>query len=602
MKQTNNKPTTNQQQTNHRTQGLIRKFIVLVILVLTCTNCQVDEQVLKSNEAHNGADKGEISFKQFATETGTLHFKTALAIHNNKNIYSKSINELSEFYIDTIAIRKLISKNQKATYTFRIYPLFKKNEPNEFYNLVYHKVNDSWTTSVFLLKKNLNPNIKNRPFETIEKITSQLKVPNKTQKTAAECFQFYTEIRCDGSCPGACDGLKCEKGVCYYIGIAQVSCGGGFQTSTTPINYPNTDNNNTGGGSYTDFVFNPNTLKNLDINDPNYVNLWNTVNVWTALDGTEILFFRNDAQNMIFFDATIQYQIDNNWSSESALIANSLRKAKFENPDSNFDVEASFKSPFNIDLSKVTPNIADTDAIRKQKIKFKCVYDKLIQSPKFKELFLDMFGENMRPNVTFEIANIDNNANGNTKISSDNPMNNTITIDTDLLQNGNTISIAKTIIHECIHAYLNVKLCDPSIGMSIASLSNMDVYNCINQYYNNFSAGQNQHSFIYNYMLPTLQTTLSQVKDLLVSPSNNAEMETLTMHIPYDTSPGTPWNWNVFYQNLSLSGLQDCSFFKSEIGTFDSNGVILTTIDQTKMQSYNQYNNRGRENLQKTCN
>jgi hypothetical protein len=35
---------------------------------------------------------------------------------------------------------------------------------------------------------------------------------------------------------------------------------------------------------------------------------------------------------MIFFDATIQYQIDNNWSKESA-IANSLRKAKFENTD-----------------------------------------------------------------------------------------------------------------------------------------------------------------------------------------------------------------------------------------------------------------------------
>ena len=55
MKQTNN-----QQHANHRAQGIIRKFIVLVILVLTCTNCQVDEQVLKSNEAHNGADKGEI--------------------------------------------------------------------------------------------------------------------------------------------------------------------------------------------------------------------------------------------------------------------------------------------------------------------------------------------------------------------------------------------------------------------------------------------------------------------------------------------------------------------------------------------------------------
>ena len=562
LKQTSNQQpaTSNQQQANHRAQNIIRKFIVLVILVLSCTNCQVDEQVLKSNEAHNGPDKGKISFKQFATETGTLHFKTVLAIHNNNKIDSKSINEFSEFYIDTIAIRKLISKNQKATYTFRIYPLFKKNEPNEFYNLVYHKVNDSWTTSVFLLKKNLNTNNNNRPFETIEKITSQLKVPNKTQKTAAECFQFYIEIRCDGSCPGACDGLKCEKGVCYFIGIAQVGCGGGFQTSTTPINYPNTDNNNTGGGSNTDFVFNPNTLKNLDINDPNYVNLWNTTNVWTDLDGPEILFFRYDAQNMIFFDATIQYQIDNNWSSESAVIANSLRKAKFENPDSNFDVEASFKSPFNIDKSSIK-DVTEEDK------KFNKLYDALKTSPEFKKLFIDLFdGDKSRINVKFEIADRVYEDNDTSKpevnaTTSEDPVtkNLTIKISKQILIAGTTksqtnIENAKTILHECIHAYLFSKAANASVGATFVETLNIK-----------YSTPNEQHDFMYGKMIPTMQKVLGEVRDLVTTEPKRTILEAYTMHPTTNPLTSTSFNWLDFYKNLSLSGLNDTSGFKQDL-------------------------------------
>ncbi|MFV8351944.1 hypothetical protein [Flavobacterium sp. XS2P14] len=438
--------------------------------------------------------------------------------------------------------------------------MFKKNEPNEFYNLVYHKVNDSWTTSVFLLKKNLNPNIKNRPFETIEKITSQLKVPNKTQKTAAECFQFYTEIRCDGSCPGACDGLKCPQGVCYYIGIAQVSCGGGFQTSTTPINYPNTDNNNTGGGSYTDFVFTPNTLKNLDINDADYVNLWNTVNVWTALDGTEILFFRNDAQNMIFFDATIQYQIDNNWSIESAVIANSLRKAKFENPDSNFDVEASFKSPFNIDKSTIT------DATDEGK-KFNKLYDALKTSPEFKKLFIDLFdGDNSRINVKFEIADRVYEDNDISKpevnaTTSEDPVNKnlTIKISKQILIAGTTksqtnIENAKTILHECIHAYLFSKAANPAVGFTFVETLN-----------NKYPTANEQHNFMYNKMIPTMQKVLGEIRDLVTTEPKRTILEAYTMHPTTNPLTSTSFNWLDFYKNLSLSGLNDTSGFKQDL-------------------------------------
>jgi hypothetical protein len=60
--------------------------------------------------------------------------------------------------------------------------------------------------------------------------------------------------------------------------------------------------------------------------------------------------------------------------------------------------------------------------------------------------------------------------------------------------------------------------------------------------------------------------------------------------------PGTPFQWSEFYHNLALSGLQNCAFFQNEIGTIKIiNGVptVTNTVDQTLMQSYNQYNKMG---------
>lgn len=152
-------------------------------------------------------------------------------------------------------------------------------------------------------------------------------------------------------------------------------------------------------------------------------------------------------------------------------------------------------------------------------------------------------------------------------------------------------------MHECIHAYLNVKLCDAGQGMSIPNINNLDFYNIVNQQYNGFTPGQNQHNFIYNYMLPTMTKVLAEVKDLLVTSEENITMSTLTMHIPLNQSPGPNFNWADFYHNLSLSGLQNCDFFKNEIGTFNNDGTTLLTVNQTLMQSYNQYNNYGKLHL-----
>ncbi|RKR04680.1 hypothetical protein C8C83_4013 [Flavobacterium sp. 90] len=98
-------------------------------------------------------------------------------------------------------------------------------------------------------------------------------------------------------------------------------------------------------------------------------------------------------------------------------------------------------------------------------------------------------------------------------------------------------------------------------------------------------------------MLPTMVTILESIKDKLVSPAESVTLSGLGMHIPKDDSPRTDFNWVDFYHNLSLSGLQSCSFFQNEIGTFNSAGIPLITINQALMQSYNQYNNYGRQNL-----
>ena len=123
----------------------------------------------------------------------------------------------------------------------------------------------------------------------------------------------------------------------------------------------------------------------------------------------------------------------------------------------------------------------------------------------------------------------------------------------------------------------------------------MDFCDVINQKYNNLSPGQNQHNFIYNFMSPTLEKILADVKDTLVTSAYNMTMLQLIMHIPVGSN-GTQFIWADFYHNLALSGLQNCSFFQNEIGTIDNTGQILTTKNQTLMDAYNQYNNFGRLN------
>ena len=229
-----------------------------------------------------------------------------------------------------------------------------------------------------------------------------------------------------------------------------------------------------------------------------------------------------------------------------------------------------------------------------------CVYNKLKSSSTFKDIFANVFDATKKPFIILKtnnlLGNADGGAVGTCVPTNGNHLLNTIEIDTDLIADGHPLQIAKTIAHEFIHAFLNIKLFNAGLGMSIPAISNLDFIQAVNTYYNGFSDGQDQHNFMYNFMIPTLQSILAEIKDLCVTPQNNIDMLDLSVSIPYNTSPTTPFIWNDYFMNLALAGLQDCSFFQLEIGTFDTLGQPIA-VDQTKMQSYNIYNKRGKDNL-----
>lgn len=129
---------------------LISQLLALSVLFLflSCT-----DELYNLKEQHSGLDKNKISLAQFKKETTITVLKPIVSVPKNNSITSKGKLQLNDFSIDTLAIKKFIAKNNQTTYTFRIYPLSFVAQPNEIYNLVYSKVNTSWETAIFYLKR-----------------------------------------------------------------------------------------------------------------------------------------------------------------------------------------------------------------------------------------------------------------------------------------------------------------------------------------------------------------------------------------------------------------------------------------------------------------
>lgn len=279
---------------------------------------------------------------------------------------------------------------------------------------------------------------------------------------------------------------------------------------------------------------------------------WNAA---TFLRQNEILNYIN---NQVDFNAAVAFAIQ--FIEQSRL-----------NPGLNFDFEATVKSPYFIDFSSTSGNSPEEKKFRK-------VYNILKNSPLFKKLFIDVFEPTPLFNVKFTIEDIPQVGtghtnglcrlfNGNQSLS---PYNQII-IDRHHLINNSDADVALTILHECIHAYLNIKFRNPTIGMSIENINNMDFQECINTYYNGFTGNQTQHSFFVENMIPIMVDILNDIKPFLISPTQELQLIYPTnggaiLYEPMGNPPTAsamviPWNWDDFFKYFCYTGLDSSTAF-----------------------------------------
>ncbi|RKR04686.1 hypothetical protein C8C83_4019 [Flavobacterium sp. 90] len=258
--------------------------------------------------------------------------------------------------------------------------------------------------------------------------------------------------------------------------------------------------------------------------------------------------------------AVMDFLIKNYFSLNSISIITGLKNAIAKNPSLQFDVAASLKSPMNIDRSSIINTTPEGQ-------KFNELYDALAMSPEFQKLFTSIFKDGNRFNVKFEIADHVYEDNNPTKkevnaTTSEDPVtkNIIIKISKQILLAGNIgksqtrIENAKTILHECVHAYLFVKANNPTIGTDFVKILNTM-----------YPAANEQHNFMFDKMIPTMQKVLSEIRDLVTTQrGRNVLDKEVTMHPTQNPLTSTSWIWSEYYKYLSIKGLEEATSFKKD--------------------------------------
>lgn len=443
-------------QQNSKTTFTFKLFMISCIFLFV--NCSKDSY--DSIDGHTGIDKNKISFKQFKNETTLNTVEPLLQISTPAAVTGKTKTQLSKFFIDTLAIKKLVSQNQLTTYSFRIYPITKTRNPNEIYNLVYRSINGNWEKSVFYLLKKQTPSEDRKLFEKIQRIYDSKVRTNKTYKTTSlvECAIETPMNHCtnSGRCiiEGVCD--NCSSCVSTVISYANCSSGesGGGNTSD-----PGTGGTSSSGGGTADpYVFDPNLFDNPVYDDPNYINAIKRFHIWTNLGDARQGFFASNQENMNFFNETIHYQINQNWSQESADFAQEMRIRKFDNP-------AIFNSitPFLIEkkINDTNLNPCSKGVFEKVKNTTNCdIAQVLAKLDANKSIYTTTIKSEVTP------------SGAPAQTIRQSPYNYTVYISTDYT--GKTkLFIAASIFHEMVHAYF-MSLFDDYYN---ANPANLNAYN-----------------------------------------------------------------------------------------------------------------------------
>lgn len=276
------------------------------------SGCEAEKELYENSGQNN---RNKITLNEFMKETGIRDFHSVFKVP--EAAINQTLNktaELSEFIIDTVAIQKFVSENDKTTYSFRIYSIVSNIQYDEKYNLVYMKENAEWEKSIISFKEKLNATQNAEKFEEFQKLYDS-RIANTTLSAGIElCFSENYSVHCDGSCStGVCDGFGCSTGQCIIRTIKVEPC---FSAGGSPSGPSIGNSNNNGGGSGLNpyqFVANIEGNQNFDTN---YINQYRADRFFRGLVNTAgAQEWVN--QNIATYNLLIEHQIQNNWSSQS---------------------------------------------------------------------------------------------------------------------------------------------------------------------------------------------------------------------------------------------------------------------------------------------
>nr|WP_315153887.1 hypothetical protein [uncultured Flavobacterium sp.] len=607
--------------------------LLSLFLVLLITNCQVDENAANTELSTNREQlffKDVTSNKQSRNEANsTMVF---LENENKKTQFLQKISDQKGIPIwknsRTFKSKSLTNKNSESSQT--IIPL-SDNDKNlssllfvdrntngkstiytitneELFKIVNNTEISKETREAILMEFlyfdylsfgrrlytnipiDLFPNVKvkkNKDYKEFKISISNTEKPiSLTSRQVSDvCVSFNV---CDGRCYGACDECSsCTSSRCY-----------GFGGSTAPGNFGSSeggDGGSTGGGGSSGGGGTSGTpwyLMNPDVDIYKYPT--KVRNVFKNLTDYDVILQREQLDYLknnptILNDITLL--LVNN-SQDKADFTNNVISALNDGAITTYkqftitveNFKYSLKSPCNVDLSSIleNPTLPENE-------KFKTLYDALTASPTFQKFFIAIFKNSTRFNVKFEIDEHVYEDNDPAKkevnaTTSQDPItkNIIIKVSRQILIAGTTksqtkIENTKTILHECIHAYLLTITSYPLVGMDIAEVMNKVL-----------PASKEQHDFMYNNMLPVMTKVLTDIRDLVTSEPRRVDVSDLKIYTKVDKSAFEIWNWTNYYECISINGLEEANFYKVDYPN-PSDALFL----------WNQYINYGHARLDK---
>lgn len=501
------------------------------------------------------------------------------------------INEFGDSYIfQNLVIEKDILRD--AVYLITYYPdeNYKESIKKHLVN-INDNIDYTGSKKIDILYYKRKVNIEEKTVTTkTAKSSSETFPDDDVDEPLTICIETYTVKRCtagDNHLPGqACQGIGSQRAGW----IVSISCTTIFDRPNAPGPGPapgctgctNPLSGTTGAGAYfPPDSQNPNWIPQYicvqmvgdkctkvipytpilttQMTDPyfNYINIFdrNKFDLFNRFENQDIRTVIDE-----YLDSHKNYM--GSYDIETINLVNNVFDAAIANrapgsfEGSLTDVWASLRSPVNVDRSNISNDTSEGK-------NFNSVYNALTQSPTFQKLYVDLFADSNRFNVKFEIDEHVYEDNNPSKkevnaitILEPGTNNFVIKMNKQLLipdtgKSQINIENAKTILHECIHAYLFVKANNPSVGADFVKILN-SMYPTVNE----------QHDFMYDKMIPTMQKVLYEIRDLVTTSNGRSEVDDLKIYTKKDNSTFEIWNWINYYKFISINGLEETTCFK----------------------------------------